>query len=78
MWKLCLGYAIEYDCLVATQLSLTLETKAISGLYSAGKLMAPQDMKKQAQGLIAGIINALKIDGNLLFCQVRWIYWGTN
>jgi hypothetical protein len=41
------AYAIEYDCLDPTGLRLTLETKAVHGLYSAARSMAPLATKKR-------------------------------
>jgi len=41
------GYAIEYDCLDPTQLTLSLETKKISGLFLQDNLMGQVDMKKR-------------------------------
>ncbi len=58
------AYAIEYDCIDATQLRPTLEFRNIRGLFSAGQLNGSSGYEEAAaQGLMAGINAALSIKG---------------
>jgi tRNA uridine 5-carboxymethylaminomethyl modification enzyme len=58
------GYAIEYDFCPPTQISASLETKRIAGLFHAGQINGTSGYEEAAaQGLLAGINAACKAQG---------------
>ncbi len=58
------AYAIEYDCIDATQLKPSLEFKKIRGLFSGGQFNGSSGYEEAAaQGLMAGMNAARMIQG---------------
>lgn len=66
------GYAIEYDVVIPHQLNLTLELKAIEGLFTAGQMNGTSGYEEAAgQGIVAGINAAHKVQGKDPFILQR-------